>query len=109
MSEEIVTWLGGGIALVLTYIVISNTLWLLFGSKLLQSLPGVNIRGSRGTLKIATMLALAAFGVLRWTLKYAVGIVAIRDELPVLSEEVSRAIKQGARLVKNESDSHPLQ
>ena len=106
MTDETVTWIGGGLALVLIYIVISNTLWLLFGSRLVQSLPGVNISGFRGTIKIATMLALSAFGILRWVFKYAFVMVTRRDELPILSKEVSRAIKQGARVIKKDDGNH---
>ena len=105
MLDETATWVGGGLALVLVYVVISNTLWLLFGSKLVQSLPGVNISGFRGTIKIATMLALSAFGTLRWVIKYAFVIAVRSGELPILSKEVSSAIKQGARVIRKENDS----
>ena len=105
MLDETATWVGGGLALVLVYIVISNTLWLLFGSRLVQSLPGVNIDGYRGTIKIATMLALSAFGLLRWAIKYAIVIAARSGERPILSKEVSSAIKQGARVIRKKNDS----
>jgi len=100
MFSEIATWLGGGLALVILYVLISNTLWLLFGSRFLQFLPGVNINGFRGTLKIAMMLVLSVFGVFRWIVKYSSKLVARKNPTPVLSEEISMSIRQGAKVFK---------
>lgn len=105
MLDGTVTWVGGGLALVIIYVVVSNTFWLLFGSRLAQSLPGVNISGFRGTVKIATMLVLSALGIIRWIVKYAFVMVTRRGELPTLSIEVSRTIKLGARLIGKRNDS----
>ena len=101
MINETVTWLGGGLALIILYIVISNTLWLLFGSRLIQWLPGVNISGFQGTVKIATMLVLSLFGVVCWTIKFSVALVVGNNPKPLLSEEVGKVIKKGARIVNN--------
>jgi hypothetical protein len=107
MLNEVLSWVGGGLALVFLYIVISNTLWLLFGSRLIQCLPGVNINGFRGTIKIAIMFILSAIGTLRWTFKYVYMSVARRKPMPVFSEEVGRMIQQGAKMMGSRKSSHP--
>ena len=94
---ETLTWVGGGFAAVLLYVLISNTLWLVFGSRLLQSLPGVDIKGFRGTLKIATMLVLSLVGFTAWAFKVVLSKLIARHEAPSLKREVSVAIKWGAR------------
>jgi hypothetical protein len=99
MPSEINTWIGGGIAAVFLYIIISNTFWLLFGSRILQSLPNVNIGGFRGTIKIATMLILSLFGFFIWILKYAFMLLARKSYRPVLSEEVRKTIQLGATVI----------
>ena len=100
MFSEIATWLGGGLALVILYVLISNTLWLLFGSRLLQFLPGVNINGFRGTFKIAIMLGLSVIGVFCWIVKYSSKLVARKNPAPVLSEEISMSIRRGAKIFR---------
>lgn len=52
------TWeyLGAGALSLLAYVIISNFFWLLFGSAIVQRLPGVHITGARGIAKIACML-----------------------------------------------------
>jgi len=103
--NDVSTWLGGGVVLVLLYIVISNTLWLLFGSRLVQCLPGVNINGFRGTVKIAAMLALSFVGVVYWMIKYVLALVIKNNPKPLLKEEISKAIKKGARMMNNIKES----
>ena len=70
MPEWIIKYFGGGLLVLLGYVIISNTLWLLFGSKLLQSLPGVNIKGATGTLKIAILLIMTIVGFCIWLAKW---------------------------------------
>ena len=100
MYSDIPTWLGGGIAAVVLYIIISNTLWLLFGSRVIQYLPGVNIRGFRGTLKIAAMIILSLVGVVWWSIKFIFISVLGRNPKPLLSVEVGKTIQTGARLLR---------
>jgi hypothetical protein len=95
MLNEIFSWVGGGLALVLLYILFSNTLWLLFGSRLLQSLPGVDIKGIGGTFKIAAMLMLSAIGTLRWIFKYIASPIGKKVK-PIFKVEVGKTIQQGA-------------
>ena len=96
MFNDSLTWLGGGLVLLILYIIISNTLWLLFGSKLIQCLPGVNIKGFRGTIKIATMIVLSIIGSLKWLLKYL--LVFFTKKKPNFSEEIRKTIEQGVIL-----------
>jgi len=87
------------LAFALLYIVVSNTLWLLFGSRVLQCLPGVDIKGIAGTLKIAAMLVLSALGVLMWALKYIYLSLIRRSGRPRFKDEVGNMIQRGARMV----------
>ena len=98
---ESLYWLGGSVALLIAYVIVSNTLWLLFGSKVIQKLPGVNIKGFRGTLKIALMLFLSATGFLFWISKYLIMLIFLKSPKPKLSSEISQKIKWGARITKN--------
>jgi hypothetical protein len=74
VPDWVVTYIGGGILVVIGYILLSNTFWLLFGSSILQKLPGVNIRGAKGTLKIALLIILSIIGFLKWVLSYPVNV-----------------------------------
>ena len=47
--------LGGGVVVVVVYVIVSNLFWLLVGSAFIQRLPGVDIKGVRGTVQIACM------------------------------------------------------
>jgi|APSaa5957512622_1039677.scaffolds.fasta_scaffold449631_1 hypothetical protein len=103
MLSEVGIWLGGAVLLLILYVIISNTLWLLFGSRIIQCLPGVNIRGFRGTLKIATMLVLALIGTISWIIKYSVTTVTRNRSCPNLRNEVTLSIRKGARFINRRS------
>lgn len=47
---------GGGVVVVVVYVILSNLFWLLIGSAFIQRLPGVDIKGVRGTVQIACMV-----------------------------------------------------
>ena len=70
MPDWVIKYFGEGVIVLLGYIIISNSLWLIFGSKLLQSLPGVNIKGAKGTLKIVLLLVLTLIGFFIWLFKW---------------------------------------
>ncbi len=70
MPDWIVKYIGGGFLAIVGYVIISNTLWLLFGSRLLQSLPGVNIKGATGTLRIIILLIMSFIGFGFWLIKW---------------------------------------
>jgi len=101
MFNTILSWAGGGLAFILLYLVVSNTLWLLFGSRLLQCLPGVNIKGTSGTLKIAVMIILSTLGSLVWILKYSYLSLTMNKVKPVFKSEVSKMIQHGARIIES--------
>jgi hypothetical protein len=94
-------WLGGSIALLIAYVIVSNTLWLLFGSTVIQKLPGVNIKGFRGTLKIALMLFLSVIGFIFWVIKYMFMLILLKNPKPKLATEISQKIKWGSRILIN--------
>ena len=98
---ESLYWLGGGIALVIAYVIVSNTIWLLFGSRLIQKLPGVNITGFRGTLKIALMLLMSIFGLGTWIFKYLITLILFKNPRPVISNEIAQKVKWASRITKN--------
>lgn len=70
MPDWLIKYFGGGLLIIVSYIIISNTLWLLFGSKLIQTLPGVNINGATGTLKIAILIVMSFTGIVVWIFKF---------------------------------------
>ena len=98
---ESLYWLGGGIALLIAYVIVSNTIWLLFGSRLIQKLPGVNITGFRGTLKIALMLLMSVFGLGTWIFKYLIALLLFKKVRPVISNEIAQKVKWASRVTKN--------
>ncbi len=101
MLNSIFSWVGVGLTLAFLYILISNTLWLLFGSRLLQYLPGVDIKGITGTFKIATMLVLSALGTSVWAFK-SIYLSLIGEKVkPGFKDEVGKIIQQGARIVES--------
>jgi len=105
MLSEILVLIGSSFILIIAYLLISNTLWLLFGSRLLQSLPGVDIKGIGGTFKIAAMLILSAIGTLRWILKY-ISSATGKNVKPIFKEEVGKTIQQGARIIESRRLKH---
>ncbi len=105
MFESTESLIAGGAVAVALYLLVSNTLWLLFGSRLLQTLPGVNINGFRGTLKIAAMLVFTLLGILIWAAKLCAAVILFRKTKPDVRNEIRGAIRFGAtrlgRLDKN--------
>ncbi len=99
MKDSVILWLGGGIVGIIVYVVISNTLWLLIGAKFLQSLPGVNISGVRGTLRIAAMLLMALVGGCLWLIKSFARVIKLPVGKTSLKNEVSQTIQRGSRLL----------
>ena len=105
MLDDAYSWIGGGLLLVFIYIIVSNTLWLLFGSRLIQCLPGVNIKGFRGTIKIAAMIVLSLTGILYWTFKYILFFALRKNPRSGLKEEVGKMIQRGSRVVNKRIQS----
>ncbi len=97
IPEWIVKWIGGGFLVAIAYVVVSNTLWLIFGAKLLQSLPGVNINGARGTAKIIMMIVMSAIGVLLWLLLFVPRLLRIIKWKTFL-DELSGSIQIGGKV-----------
>ena len=99
MSDSLLKYIGTGAVAVLIYIFVSNTLWLLFGSKLLQSLPGVDIKGITGTLRIAIMLIMTIIGFLLWVIKFPFLLLGIIKK-NVLQSTIGSCIQFAGRTFK---------
>ena len=95
MLSDLFPWIGGGLLAIILYLIISNTLWLLFASRILQFLPGVNIKGFRGTLKLAFMIVLSGIGLLSWGVKYSFLIWSRKIGKPKIKTEIRNSIKMG--------------
>lgn len=96
---EAVKWFGGGLLAVVVYLLVSNALWLLLGSRLLQSLPGVNIKGFRGTLRIAAMLVLTMWALIMWVAKRPAVWLGFRRIDQSLPTEIAVWVSRGSRWV----------
>lgn len=98
---EIMKWIGGGVLAVIVYLIVSNTLWLLLGSRLLQSLPGVNIKGLRGTFRIAAMLVLVIVAFVFWLVKRPLVWLGATRIDRLLPSEISLWVGRGSRWVES--------
>lgn len=90
-------WLLRGFLILLAYVVVSNTLYLLLGARLLQFLPGVNATGFRGTLRLAATIVLAVLGVVRWVALTIVRPSKSRLTADVILADISSTIRAGSR------------
>lgn len=90
--------MGGGLFALILYLIISNTLWLIFGARLLQFLPGVKIRGMRGTFKMAVMLLMSLLGILVWFIKYLGTILQLPISNTSPKIEIQAAIQRAGRI-----------
>ena len=95
---DLVKWIGGGFLAVLLYVFISNLFWLLVGSAILQKIPGTNIKGIRGTIRIACIIICVASAFVIWTLILPARVLpAYKPE--TLTEKISRYLRRaGNRL-----------
>ena len=73
----------------------------LFGSRLIQKLPGGNITGFRGTVKIALMLLMSVFGLGTWIFKYLIALMLFKKPRPMISNEIAQKVKWASRVTKN--------
>ena len=97
LPDWLVKYVGGGLLVILCYVIISNTFWLLVGARVLQFLPGVNDKSAKGTLKIVLLLLMSLIGIFWWLLKLIPTILGIVMYLP-LSKEISLAIQKAGRI-----------
>jgi len=101
LPDWVITYIGGGLLVVLAYVLISNTFWLLFGSSILQKLPGVNIKGAKGTFKIALLILLSIIGFFRWCLSYPLSLLYRNRDNKRLKMYLSDSIKSASRTYHN--------
>lgn len=105
-SPSLFTWLVGGLGALVCYLLISNTLYLLIGARLLQCLPGVNVRGFTGTVRLAFLLFLSFVGFAVWSLRTAGRKLHLPIAKTSLGDEIGRFIRLAARTIGQKS---PLQ
>ena len=91
-DPSLLPWFVGGLGVLVCYVVVSNTLYLLIGARLLQCLPGVNIRGFTGTLRIAFLVALSVAGIAVWSIRSVGRTLYLPNENRSLSDEIMRFI-----------------
>lgn len=97
LPEWVIKYVGGGLLIVICYVIVSNTLWLILGAKALQLLPGVNDKSAKGTLKIMILIVMSVIGILFWVLKLlpaSLGIVKFNS----LGQEIGFTIQKGSKL-----------
>lgn len=99
MGDGVLKYIGTGVVAIICYVVISNTLWLLLGSKILQSLPGVNIRGATGTLRIAIMVVATIIAFLIWIIRYPLSLIGVINKSS-LSKIVSTSLQSASRFFR---------
>lgn len=97
LPDWVLSYLGGGLAIIVVYVLVSNFLWILFGSRLLQSLPGVNINKASGTFKIAIMLIMSLLGAFQWLVKWPFAWMNFIKKVS-LKETISFYIQQASKL-----------
>ncbi len=96
LPEWVIKYIGGGFLIIIGYIIISNTLWLLMGAKAIQYLPGVNDKSAKGTIKFALILLMSLIGFLFWLLKLIPSVLGIIKYKPI-TKELSVAIQKGSK------------
>lgn len=94
-------WLLRGFLILLAYVLVSNTLYLLLGTHLLQFLPGVNATGFRGTLRLAAAIVLAGLGLVRWGVLSVLRPSKGRFTWPVIQSDIATMIQAGSRSLKS--------
>ena len=97
VPDWLITYWGSGILVIIAYVIVSNTLWLLFGSKMLQILPGVGGIYAISTFRIALMLVLVAVGFLHWLIRYPVSLAGFIEKVQP-RHIISSWLQRGGRL-----------
>lgn len=97
LPDWLVHYVGGGILVLLCYVIISNTFWLLIGAKALQFLPGVSDKSAKGTLKIVLLLLMSLIGIFWWIVKLIPSLLRIVIFRPITTE-ISFAIQNASRI-----------
>lgn len=86
---------------VLIYLIVSNLLWLLFGSRVLQSLPGVGMEGWRGTLKIAIFILVALVSTFEFLLRWPFQLGKRLSIKSIINRNISLAYKASRVFIKS--------
>lgn len=90
-------WLAWGLGAAVLYVIVSNTLYLLLGARLLQFLPGVNVKGFRGTLRLALLLAVSVVASIWWGCKRSFQFI-VRRPPSRWKDEIARGVQLAAKV-----------
>jgi hypothetical protein len=96
-TSGVMPWIGWGVAAVALYLIVSNTFYLLVGARLLQFLPGVNIKGFQGTVRLSLLLVILVSVSIWWVCKRAFQLTMRRDRTP-WKDEIATGIKIVAKV-----------
>ncbi len=105
LPEWIFKYVGTGLLVIIGYIIISNTLWLLIGARVLQFLPGVNDKSARGTLKIVLLLILSLAGIIWWIVKLIPALLRL-SKYTTITNEIAFSIQKGSKLYSKLDSKH---
>ncbi|MDG5799220.1 hypothetical protein QA597_02465 [Marinilabiliaceae bacterium ANBcel2] len=97
IPDWLITYIGGGFLIIVAYVIISNTLWLLIGAKALQFLPGVDDKSAKGTIRIVLMIIMCILGTVIWFLKLLPFCIGLIRYSPI-SNEMSLAIQHASKI-----------
>lgn len=86
---------------VLVYLTVSNLLWLLFGSRILQSLPGVGMEGWRGTIKIAVFVIVALVSAFEFLLRWPFYLGKNLELKAIINRNITLAYKASRAFTKS--------
>lgn len=109
VPDWLITYVGGGILVVVSYMIISNTFWLLFGSSVLTKLPGVNQTGAKGSLKIALLIILTVIGFFYWFIGLPFRLFFDKKKNKTLKIYISKSIQTASKWhgkIINSQDNH---
>lgn len=97
VSDWIITYIGGGVLVIIGYVIVSNTFWLLLGTKALQVLPGVGGEYAIGTFKIAIMLLMSLIGFANWLVRSPIAAIGAIRKI-TLKDTVARWLQRAGRI-----------
>lgn len=98
--EWVVKYVGGGVLVIIGYILISNIIWLLMGARAIQFLPGVNDKTALGTIKLAIILLFSLVGIFCYLIRLPLSALGIIKYKP-FRIMISSSIQSGSRLLQH--------
>lgn len=97
VPDWLIIYVGGGILIIIGYVIVSNTLWLFLGSKALQILPGVGGEYTISTFKIASMLVMSIIGVAIWPIRLLFALTGFSQKI-TLKDSIALSLQHAGRI-----------